>query len=316
MKKAKTNSIWYKKYQPTQLEDYLGSGVVKNRIKSLLDKNDIPHLLFYGPAGTGKSTLGLLIAKNLDCDYKYINASDENGIDTIREKVKDFCEAGSFKPMKILILEEADFLTAAAQGALRNTLDEYDDSVRFIFTCNYVAKIIEPLRSRFEDHKIVASSKAEIARRVCHILDAESVKYELTDVAKIINRNYPDVRSTIKELQSLTDDNNELVITSGEDTKLHNAILNELKTPGPKTWYTLRQIIADAQLDDYVPIYRFLFDNLSEFSKGHDAELVLFIDEHLWRSQVISDKEITLATMFAKVLGVIGKKQVVYGNKS
>jgi DNA polymerase III delta prime subunit len=315
MKKVKVNSIWYKKYQPTDIEKYMGSGVVKNRIKNILTSKNVPHLLFYGPAGTGKSTLALLIAKNVDCDYIYINASDENGIDTIREKVKSFAEAGTFKSVKLIILDESDFLTPSAQAALRNVIDEYDQNTRFILTCNYAEKIIEPLKSRCENHQIKAQSKGEIARNVVHILETEGVSFELEDVAKVIERNYPDVRSTIKELQSSVDENNHLNIDTSDYTKFHTGILDILKSPTSKSWYELRQLVANEQLDDYNPIYRFLYDNLSEFAKGNEAEVIISIDEHLWRSHVIPDKEITLMTMFSKVLKIVSKKQVVYGNK-
>jgi replication factor C small subunit len=315
MKKVKINSLWVEKFRPTKLENYIGSGVVKNRIKRCLDNNDIPHFLFHGPAGTGKTTLAKLIINNLKCDYKYINASDENGIDTIREKVKDFAEAGTFQPLKIIILDEADFLTGNAQAALRNTIEEYSTNTRFILTCNYVEKVIEPIQSRCEVHKIVPPSKGEVARCVVHILESEGIKHDLQDVAIVINRNYPDLRSTLVELQGAIDENNELQIHETDNAKFHEALLDKLKNPTSKSWQEIRQIIANAQLDDYNPIYRFLYDNLDSFSKGNEAEVIIAIDEHLWRSHVIPDKEITLMTMFGKVLKIISKKQVVYGNQ-
>ena len=124
-----------------------------------IGQNDIQNLIFYGPAGTGKTTLAKLIVKNIDCDYLYINASDERGIETIRDKVSGFASTMSFKPLKIIILDEADFLTIQAQASLRNVIEEFSQNCRFILTCNYVERIIDPLQSRCQTLKIVPPSK-------------------------------------------------------------------------------------------------------------------------------------------------------------
>ena len=189
------HTLWVEKYRSQTLDKYIGNEELKSTIANWIEKNDIPHLLLYGKAGTGKTTLAKLIVNNIDCDYLYINASDENGIDTIRDKVKSFAIASSFKPLKVVILDEADFLTQPAQAALRNLIEEYSLNTRFILTCNYIERLIEPLQSRCEIHILKPPSKGDVARHICtNILEVEGVKYDIKDVARVINELYPDVR--------------------------------------------------------------------------------------------------------------------------
>ena len=144
----KQHTLWIEKYRSQTLEQYIGNDTVKARIADCIASNDIPHFIFAGTAGTGKTTLAKLIVNNIKCDYVYLNASDENGIDMIREKVKGFASSATFNPLKVVILDEADFLTQPAQAALRNIIEEYSINTRFILTCNYIERLIEPLTSR------------------------------------------------------------------------------------------------------------------------------------------------------------------------
>ena len=142
------NSLLNEKYRPIVLDDYVGNAKLKSSIAKQLEQNDIQNYLLYGPAGTGKTTLAKLIVKNLDCNHLYINASDERGIETIRDKVTTFASVMSMKPIKVVILDEADFLTIQAQASLRNLIESFSRTTRFIMTCNYVERIIDPLQSR------------------------------------------------------------------------------------------------------------------------------------------------------------------------
>ena len=148
----KQHSLWIEKYRSQTLEQYIGNDAVKDRIAACITANDIPHFIFSGTAGTGKTTLAKLIVKNIKCDYLYLNASDENGIDVIRDKVKGFASTSTFQPLKVVILDESDFLTQPAQAALRNLIEEYSITTRFVLTCNYLERLIEPLQSRCEIH--------------------------------------------------------------------------------------------------------------------------------------------------------------------
>jgi len=305
----KQHTLWIEKYRSQILEEYIGNDAVKNRISDCISKNDIPHFLFAGTAGTGKTTLAKLIVKNIKCDYLYINASDENGIDIIRDKVKGFASTSTFQPLKVVILDESDFLTQPAQAALRNLIEEYSVTTRFILTCNYIERLIEPIQSRCEVHILKPPTKGAVAKHICtNILDVEGVIYDVKDVVTIINEFYPDVRSIIKVLQQ-----------NVKDSKLSIAALNInwikqliqiLKKRDKDAWYQVRQLVADAQVDDFQVAYKYMFDNLPEFSYGHDAELSVVLDEHIWRAGVVPDKEINFAAAIAKILETT-KKQII-----
>jgi replication factor C small subunit len=305
----KQHTLWIERYRSQTLEQYIGNDAVKARIADCIAKNDIPHFIFAGSAGTGKTTLAKLIVKNIQCDYLYINASDENGIDTIRDKVKGFASTASFQPLKIVILDEADFLTQPAQAALRNLIEEYSAYTRFILTCNYVERLIEPLQSRCELHMLKPPTKGAVAKHICiNILDVEGITYEMPDVAKVINEFYPDIRSIIKVLQSNVKDS-KLVVASLDDNWC-KPLIEILKKRDSKAWYQVRQLVADAQVDDFQTAYRYMFDNLSEFSYGNDAQLSVILDDFIWRAGVVPDKEINFSACIAKVLET-NKKQLL-----
>jgi len=305
----KQHTLWIEKYRSQTLEQYIGNDAVKNRISDCIESNDIPHFIFSGTAGTGKTTLAKLIVSNIKCDYRYLNASDENGIDMIREKVKKFASSATFNPIKVVILDEADFLTQPAQAALRNIIEEYSISTRFILTCNYIERLIEPLTSRCEIHILKPPSMPDVARHVCkNILDVEGVTYDIKNVAMLIKEYYPDIRSVIKYLQAGTKDGKYEWIVLNIDW-LSN-VIEALKGRDKKAWYTIRQIVADAQVDDFQVAYRYMFDNLDKYSYGHDAEISVILDDFIWRSGVVPDKEINYSACIAKILET-NKKQIL-----
>ena len=305
----KQHTLWIEKYRSQTLEQYIGNDAVKARIADCIASNDIPHFLFAGTAGTGKTTLAKLIVKNIKCDYLYINASDENGIDMIREKVKGFASTSTFQPLKVVILDESDFLTQPAQAALRNLIEEYSITTRFILTCNYIERLIEPLQSRCETHLLTPPSKGNVAKHVCtSILDAEGVQYEMADVATIIKEYYPDVRSIIKVLQQNVRDGK--LSVAALDANWTKQLIQILNKRDKNAWYQVRQLVADSQVDDFQTAYRYMFEHLNEFSYGHDAELSVILDDFIWRSGVVPDKEINFAAAIAKILEIT-KKQVI-----
>jgi replication factor C small subunit len=305
----KQHSLWIEKYRSENLEQYIGNDAIKARIADCITSNDIPHFIFAGSAGTGKTTLAKLIVKNIKCDYLYINASDENGIDIIRDKVKGFASTSTFQPLKVVILDEADFLTQPAQAALRNLIEEYSITTRFVLTCNYIERLIEPLQSRCEIHLLKPPTKSAVAKHICtNILDVEGVTYEIQDVAKIINELYPDVRSIIKVLQSNVKDS-KLTVTTLDDNWCKQ-LIQILNKRDKNAWYQVRQLVADAQVDDFQTAYRYMFDHLADFSYGHDAELSVILDDFIWRAGVVPDKEINFAAAIAKILDT-NKKQII-----
>ena len=305
----KQHSLWIEKYRSQTLEEYIGNDAIKDRIATCITSNDIPHFIFAGSAGTGKTTLAKLIVKNIQCDYLYLNASDENGIDIIRDKVKGFASTSSFKPLKVVILDEADFLTQPAQAALRNLIEEYSITTRFVLTCNYIERLIEPLQSRCEIHILKPPTKGAVAKHICtNILDVEGITYDMKDIAQIVNTFYPDVRSIIKTLQQNIKDS-KLIITTIDDNWCKQ-LIQILNKRDKNAWYQVRQLVADSQVDDFQIAFRHMFDHLSEFSYGHDAELSVILDDFIWRAGVVPDKEINFAACIAKILET-NKKQVI-----
>ncbi len=196
-----SNTLWTEKYRPSSIDTYIGNEHLLDKVSVYLESGDLPHLLLYGRAGTGKTTLAKILVKNIECDYLYINASDENNVDTVRTKVKNFASTVGFKDYKIIILDECDYITPNAQAALRNLMETFSKHCRFILTCNYVERIIEPIQSRCQSFQITPPSKKDVAVHLSNILQNENVKFEIDDVATIVNGTYPDIRKVINTSQ-------------------------------------------------------------------------------------------------------------------
>jgi len=195
------HTIWAEKYRPSKLEDYVGNDTLKAKVNQYIETNDIPHLLLYGSAGTGKTTLAKLITNSIKCDVLYINASDENGIETIRVKIKNFaCNIG-FNPLKVIILDEADYFTPAAQAGLRNMMETFSEHTRFILTCNFHERIIEPIHSRCQSFGVTPPSKKDVAANLVNILKNENVSFDKEGVVLLVNTHYPDIRAVINTAQ-------------------------------------------------------------------------------------------------------------------
>jgi replication factor C small subunit len=256
MKSKREHTLWVEKYRSQTLEDYVGNENIKQTIGHYLKQNDIQNFLFYGTAGTGKTTLAKLIVNNLDCEYMYINASDENGIDTIREKVKGFASAASFKPFKVVILDEADYITIQGQAALRNIIETFSRSTRFILTCNYIERVIDPLQSRCQVLKIVPPSKQEIAYHIIDILKQENVGMGAEDLKLVINQHYPDIRKMLNTLQ-MSVNGDEIVVDKSilVSNSYKNKVLAELCKPTAKSFNNIRQIIADSNINDFEDMF-------------------------------------------------------------
>jgi len=309
----KENSLFVEKYRSKTLEDYISNEQLKSIVAQYIEKNDLQNLLLYGTPGTGKTTLAKLIVNNFNCDYLYINASDERGIDTIRDKVQGFASSASFKPIKIIILDEADFLTIQAQASLRNIIETYSLTTRFILTCNYLERVIDPLQSRCQVLKITPPSKKEVAKHIASILDKEDIHYTLEDLVLVVNKHYPDVRKILNTCQVNTihgEANSFLkidktVLTGG----YKDALLKELKTPTKSSFKNIRQILADSNLDDFEDVYRFLYDSLDEYGNNDLAKamIVIEIENYMYHANFRIDKEINVMALLASVLKIINQ---------
>ena len=300
----KEHTLLVERYRPSTLENYVGNEQIKSVIQNYLDQNDIQNFIFAGNPGTGKTTLAKIIVNNLDCDYILINASDERGVDTIRDKVSAFASTASFKSIKVVILDEADFLTINAQASLRNVIEKFSRSTRFILTCNYVERMIDPLQSRCQVLKIVPPSKNEVAKHILRILEQEEIQYEAQDVKALVQRCYPDLRKMLNLVQSSTVDG---VLTLDKDVIVQNnymlSILKELSTG--KNYTALRQILADSGVKEYEELYRYLFDNATKFAPGKEGSIAVILNIHLYQANFRIDKEINMASCLSQILETI-----------
>jgi len=303
------NSLLVEKYRPSNLKHYVGNENIKKSISKYLDQNDIQNLIFYGPAGTGKTTLAKLCVQNLDCDHLYINASDERGIETIRDKVQGFASVASFKPLKVVILDEADFLTIQAQASLRNIIETFSRTTRFIMTCNFVERIIDPLQSRCQVLKIVPPTKKDVAKHLNWILQQESIEHDINDLVPLVNQYYPDLRKCINTIQLSTMDGgaNDLYLKLDQSILVSSnyidKVINELsKGNKVSSFNTIRQIIADANVDDFDELFRALYDRSSEYYKDKEGTAVLAINEHQYKANFRIDKEINIMSLIQTLI--------------
>ena len=299
------HSLWVEKYRPTTMDTYIGNEHLKSKVSIYLESGDLPHLLLYGKAGTGKTTLAKLLVNNIECDYLYINASDENSVEVVRDKVKNFASTLGFQELKVIILDECDYITPNAQAALRNLMETFSKHCRFILTCNYVERIIDPIQSRCQSFQIVPPSKKEVAIHLSDILTNENVKFEVDDIATIINGAYPDIRKVINTSQRqvingiLRMDAREIILN---DYKLQ--ILEVLKSGKSKkeTFTEIRQILADAKVTDFADFFRLLYDEVDIYGSGHIAEVILLIAKYEQSDSQVVDKEINAMAMLIEIL--------------
>ena len=309
---TKEHTLWVEKYRPTSLNGFVGNKNLKATIQKYLDQNDIQNLLFYGPAGCGKTTLAKLIANNLKCATLLLNASDERGIETIRDKVTSFASTASFQPLKVVVLDEADFLTLQAQASLRNVIEKYSKGTRFILTCNYIERIIDPLQSRCQTFKVIPPDKSDIARHVRNILNQQEIEHNPIQLKSIVNKFYPDLRKILNTCQSSSYNNklnlDEDILVEG---RYKASILYHLKNPEKITFNKLRQVIADSNITDFSDLYRLLYERIEDYAKGREGEIILYLEEYMYHSNFVIDKEINIMACLNKILQIIKQKQIL-----
>lgn len=307
------HTLYVEKYRPNTLDTYIGNETVKETFKRYLESNDVPHLLLHGDAGTGKTTLGKIVANTISKDnYIYINASDENSIDTVREKIKQFASSIGFGGLKLIILDEADYLTPNAQAALRNIMETFSKTTRFILTCNYVDKIIDPIQSRCQIFNIVPPSKKEVALHVSNILKQEEVDFSKEDLAHIINITYPDIRRVLNTIQRCVLDNKlQLDKSTLVQNNFYSTIVDVLKSSKNKKdkFVEIRQIIADNNIRDYTPLFRYLYDNVEDYANGFVSSVILIIADSQYKDAMVVDHEINAMAMFIQIIMEIDQRK-------
>ena len=302
-----SNTLWVEKYRPSNVDTYIGNEHLLEKVSIYLDSGDLPHLLLYGKAGTGKTTLAKILVKNIECDYLYINASDENNVDTVRTKVKNFASTIGFKDLKVIILDECDYITPNAQAALRNLMETFSKHCRFILTCNYVERIIDPIQSRCQSFQIIPPSKTEVAKHLHSILIQENIMDSPEDIKVLVESGYPDIRRVINSAQRNVVNGRLKLDTSSiiqNDYKLK--LLKILETQNKKNAFKeIRQLLADNKITDFADLFRLLYDEVDGYGKGHLAECILIIARYELSDSQVVDKEINTMAMIIELLGVI-----------
>ena len=302
------NSLWVEKYRPKKLEEYVGNDHLKQKVSDYLSSGDVPHLLFFGKAGTGKTTLAKLIVNSINCDHIIINASDENNVDTVRNKVKGFASTVGFKDLKVIILDEFDYMTPNAQAILRNLMETFSKHCRFILTCNYVEKVIDPIQSRCQTFQIVPPTKKDVAVQISQILGKEGVSFEPKDLVPIIDSSYPDIRRIINTCQ-LNSSKGKLKLdtTSVIDSDIKTKIVEILKgnDAKPNKWKNIRQAIADSRVQDFSEMYSYLYEKVDEYGGSNTSNIILILSESQHKDALVVDKEITFMSCIIQIVALL-----------
>ena len=299
--------LWVEKYRPRKIDSCILSKELKSFFKTIIKKGDIQNMLLSGTAGTGKTTVARALCEELESDYIVINGSEESGIDVLRTKIKQFASTVSFTGnTKVVILDEADYLNPnSTQPALRGFIEEFSNNCRFIFTCNFKNRIIQPLHSRCTsiDFKIPKEEKPKIAasffKRVLDILNDENIPFNEKVVAKVVEKYFPDYRRTLNELQRYSHSGN---IDEGILTNIVEVNANELvDSLKQKDWKRMRMWVVNNLDNDPQTLFRMIFDTIMPLT-NQVPQLVLTIADYQYKAAFVSDQEINLVACLTEIM--------------
>jgi replication factor C small subunit len=237
-----------------------------------------------------------------------INASSENNVDTVRTKITNFASSMGFKPFKIIILDEFDYMTHNAQAILRNLMETFSGHCRFILTCNYVEKVIDPIQSRCQSFQIVPPTKKDVAIQISKILKAENIEFDIKDLVPIIDANYPDIRKVINTCQL---NSNKGTLKVDVQNLLENdykmKVVDILKSKDDKRnkYMKVRQAIIDSKATDFSDLYTILYDKVDEYAGDNTAGVILLLGDGVSKSAIAIDKEIIAASTLIQILNTI-----------
>jgi DNA polymerase III delta prime subunit len=300
--------LWVEKYRPKSIDEYVFTDDAQRRqVANWIKEGSIPHLLFSGSAGIGKTTLAKVLLNELkieDYDILEINASRENDVNTVRDKIVNFVQMIPFGPFKVVLLDEADYLTPNAQAILRGVMETYSNHSRFILTCNYENKIIPALHSRCQGFHITKTDQTEFTARVATILVSENVDFDLDTLDTYVKIAYPDLRKCINLVQqNVSEENKLLAPTAGENAGTDYKVeMVELFKKG-RIQDARKLLCSKARPEEIEDIYRWMYDNLDLFGKDEESKdtAVLIIKQGLVDHTLIADPEINLAAVLIKL---------------
>lgn len=301
------NFIWYEKYRPTTIKNLILSQEYRIKFQSYIEEQEIPHLLLFGPNGSGKTTMATILMDSIKCQRLVLNASGEDrGIDTIKGKVKQFASSQPFTKdtLKIIFLDEADKITPDAQDSLRNTIEMYSKTCRFILTGNYVDKFKKSIKSRCTMYEFSQYPIKKLMEYLDQILKEEKVKAQTEEIEKLVTSFYPDIRSIVNNLQACSVDGKfDLGLISSsivDQTKIGRNIL-EGKVKSLRTLWV--------GMNNYIFVYKYLFDEfIFKIDENKRPEVAETIAEFMYRDTTITDREINVTMCCLMIMRIIGSK--------
>jgi len=304
--------LWVEKFRPSDVDGYVfRDEAQREQVKQWIKEGSIPHLLFSGAAGIGKTTLAKILINQLgidEYDVLEINASRENNVDTVRDRITNFVQTMPFGSFKVVLLDEADYLSPNAQAALRGVMESYSESARFILTCNYPHKIIPALHSRCQGFHIEKVDHTEFTARAATVLVTEGVEFDLDTLDTYVKSTYPDLRKCLNLLQmNSVDGKLKAPSETGTGTADYKLAMVDLFKHG-KIREARKLLCEQARPEEMEEIFRWLYDNLAMWSateEGQD-EAILVIRKAVVNAPMVADQEINLAACLVE-LANIGK---------
>ena len=299
--------LWVERHRPRTVEDCILPERLKAVFQEYVNQKEIPNLLLAGGAGVGKTTIAKAMCNEVGCDYMVINGSDENGVDTIRVKIKNYASSVSLSGgRKVIILDEADYLTPNAQAILRNAIEEFASNCSFIFTCNYKNKIIDPLHSRCAviEFGLKNGEKTQMAsaffKRIIHILNTEKVEFDEKVIAEVVKKHFPDFRRVINELQRYSKLGKiDVGILSQIGDISISQIVKHLKE---KDFTSVRKWAATSEIDN-TTFFRKLYDALYDIVKPQSIpQAVLILADYQYKQAFVADHEINLVACLTEIM--------------
>jgi DNA polymerase III delta prime subunit len=301
--------LWCQKYRPKTVDECILPERLKTVFQEFVNSGNIPNLLLSGTAGVGKTTVAIAMCEELNIDYIFINSSDERGIDTLRNKIKGYASTFSFEgKRKVIILDEADYITPEAQAALRGAIEEFSNNCTFIFTCNFKARLIEAIHSRCSviDFSLHSDEKPKMAgaffNRLSEILKLENVDYDKASLIEIIKKFFPDYRRTMNELQRFSK-NGTIDASVIAQVSLVKSIDDLVKSLKDKNFGEMRKWVVLNSDIDCARLYRKIYDGLYVYMKPESIpQAVVILAKYQYQSAFVADQEINLVACLTEIM--------------